>query len=592
MVLAYGLGFGWLAAQRHQTYRTNAEDLGFTDQAIWNFLRGQFMRFSIYDDAEFQTDIDLKALRRPDSFLAFHVEPILILFVPLYVVPGLDVRALLWSQTVLVALGALPAYSLGSRRLGGRAAGLAAAASYLLSPLGQWAVLADFHTVALAAPLLMWAIDSLDRGRGLAFLAAAFLAAMTKEEIGLVVAGLGLLAAVRPGMRRVGMVAVAGGVGWSLLCVGLIIPSYAGAEISPFAARYAHLGGRPAEAVLTLFRDPAVFVQALTRPEVLGYAGVLLAAGGWLGLAAPHWLAPAGVVLALNVLSSSPWMASGRAHYSASVLPILVAAAVFGVAAARQRFSRLATLLPAMLALGGGLAYAAAGAGPGSDGFRIPPSEARHAALDRAVSLIPPGTRVSASSSVEPHLSRRPNVRLFPTVGDAEYVVVDAVGTSFPTSVSHIYGRTQDLLESGEWRVLFAEHGALVLANEAAPPGALPDAFFAAFRRDAPNAAPVSHLGGALDLLVAELVPSGETGPRGPLATLQTTWRANREIQQDLVVVPSVQFSDGTVQRFDDLAAMSWYPPRRWRLGETVAVDVPGLPLRWVTGWEMEVVAE
>ena len=68
---------------------------------------------------------------------------------------------------------------------------------YLLSPPGQWAAMADFHSVALAAPLLMLAIDALDAGRPRLFLLAGLLAAMTKEEVGLVVAGLGLLGLLR-----------------------------------------------------------------------------------------------------------------------------------------------------------------------------------------------------------------------------------------------------------------------------------------------------------------------------------------------------------------------------------------------------------
>src|SRR5690242_14541105 len=77
LVLGVGFGLGWRAVQRHEALLTNAEDLGFTDQVVWNFLRGQFFRFSTYQDAEFTTDIDLRAVRRPDSLLAFHVEPIL-----------------------------------------------------------------------------------------------------------------------------------------------------------------------------------------------------------------------------------------------------------------------------------------------------------------------------------------------------------------------------------------------------------------------------------------------------------------------------------------------------------------------------------
>src|SRR4051794_26980107 len=157
LVLGAGFGLGWRAVARHEALLSNAEDLGFTDQVIWNFLHGQFFRFSTYQDAEFITDIDLKAVRRPDSLLAFHVEPILLGLAPLYLVVP-DVRAMLWLQSFALALGAVPAYRLARRRLGSPLAGLAFALVYLLAPLGQWAAAADVHSVALAAPLLMLAI--------------------------------------------------------------------------------------------------------------------------------------------------------------------------------------------------------------------------------------------------------------------------------------------------------------------------------------------------------------------------------------------------------------------------------------------------
>ena len=102
-----------------------------------------------------------------------------------------DVRATLWLQGLALALGAIPAYRLAQRRLGSPPAGLAFAMVYLLAPLGQWAAAADFHSVALAAPLLMLAIDALDAGEPRLFLVAGLLAASTKEEIGLLVAARG-----------------------------------------------------------------------------------------------------------------------------------------------------------------------------------------------------------------------------------------------------------------------------------------------------------------------------------------------------------------------------------------------------------------
>ena len=373
MTLGAGLALGWRAVERHDALLTNAEDLGFTDQIIWNFLRGQAFRFTTYQDAEFALDIDLKSVRRPDSLLAYHVEPILVALAPVYLLVA-DVRAILWLQGVAVALGAIPAYRLASRRLGSPAAGLAFAAVYLLAPPGQWAALADFHSVALAAPLLMLAIDALDAGQPRLFLLAGLLAAATKEEVGLIVAGLGVLGLFRYPPRRswplrarwvralglgvapcetvdnqgamclAAAAAIVLGLGWAIVCVGVIIPFYSGGAISPFTARYAELGGSPGALLRTLVERPSAYVAVLSRQEVVGDLGTLLLSGGWLALLAPEMLLPVAPILALNILSNSPWMAAGRAHYSASVLPLVIAAAIVGagrlVAASRPAWRR------------------------------------------------------------------------------------------------------------------------------------------------------------------------------------------------------------------------------------------------------------
>jgi uncharacterized membrane protein len=51
MIVAYVAIFGTLSLRRHQNLRTNALDLGYTDQAVWNTLHGRPFRFSTYLDA-------------------------------------------------------------------------------------------------------------------------------------------------------------------------------------------------------------------------------------------------------------------------------------------------------------------------------------------------------------------------------------------------------------------------------------------------------------------------------------------------------------------------------------------------------------
>jgi uncharacterized membrane protein len=59
LIVTYVAIFGTLSLRRHQNLRTNALDLGYVDQAVWNTLRGRPFRFSTYLDAAFRLDIPI-----------------------------------------------------------------------------------------------------------------------------------------------------------------------------------------------------------------------------------------------------------------------------------------------------------------------------------------------------------------------------------------------------------------------------------------------------------------------------------------------------------------------------------------------------
>src|SRR4029078_3156824 len=82
------------------------------------------------------------------------------------------------------------------RHLGPARAALGFALAYLLYPATGWLTLNEFHPVALATPLLLYAFWYLDEERLLPFALFALAASACKEEIALVVAGFGIWYAV------------------------------------------------------------------------------------------------------------------------------------------------------------------------------------------------------------------------------------------------------------------------------------------------------------------------------------------------------------------------------------------------------------
>lgn len=467
LAAAYALGFSVLALRFHDALLTHGEDLGFTDQIVWNTLHGRPWRFSFYEQAAFTLDIDPRALKHPDLLLAYHVEPLLLAMVPLYLVWS-SPKALLVSQALVVATGVPASYWLARLRLGNEAAGAAYALAYALLPQFQSGLL-DFHTVVLAAPLLLFAAAFLAAGRWPGFAVCAILATLAREETGISVALLSLYGAVAWG-RRSGLAGAALGLAWSLLCAGILLPAYTGGTISPFLARYAllDLPAAPSAAELAALLQSAL--AALARPEALDALTLTIRAYGFLPLAAPAAALVAAPALALNLLSTSPWMASGHAHYPAIAGALLLIASVEGARAVwRNRPASgwpgiaRAAIVPAWVVAWALWAQVYGGRTPIGGSWQWPEIGPRERLIHEVLERIPPGASVSAQTALAPHLSQRERIYLFPTLRDAEYVALDQRASTYPVEPGEYDAAVARTLESGCFIRLFDRDGVLLL---------------------------------------------------------------------------------------------------------------------------------
>ncbi len=325
---------------RYQTYRAQAFDLGNMDQAVWNTLHGHPFRFT-------NRSLDWYG---PPTRLGIHVEPILLLIAPLYLIHS-GPETLLVLQTVALAFGALPLYLLGRRRL--PAAPLLAAViacAYLVAPTLLGEALWDFHAVALATPLLLLALWALDAERYVWFVAAALLATLTKEDVALSLVPLGLFIVIWRGRPRLGWLVAGLSVAWVAVCFGVILPHFDGGASggNNYWYRYAWLGASPAKAALNVLSRPWLPIAGvLADPGKLGYLATLLRTGGGLGLLSPALWICALPELAVNILSTHEEQYSGFFQYNAVLLAYLMGATVYGAAAlSSTRTGKVSTLPP------------------------------------------------------------------------------------------------------------------------------------------------------------------------------------------------------------------------------------------------------
>jgi uncharacterized membrane protein len=445
----YALIFIGAAAAHVAAFRAGRADLGSMVQAVWSTAHGHFLE---------STTLTGREVTR----LGGHVDPFLALLVPLWLVWSSPLM-LLVVQAIAVSTGALPVYWLARKHLRSDRAAAHFAFAYLLFPATQFNALtitSGFHAVSVAVPLILFAIWFLDEDRLIPFAAFALLAASTKEEIGLAVGCLGIWYAVRRGRRLEGLTIFALGAALSLIDFLVIIPHFSPTGIDPFAGRYEAVGGTPGGILHKAFTDPLAFVQAVATGHKLLYLFLLL--GPFLGLCLLEPLLLLGAVpdLAVNLLSGKGDQTVIAYHWTAGIVPFLVAASIFGAARLKRDVDRvslwvligtasLAAVSPLFLGLSRGDIAAAM------------PSNPVRAAKAHAISVIPDGVPVSSSNELGTYVSARRYVYIFPFNRGARWVIVDRNDTTYSDAAG--YRRAVRTLGSKPgWKLVYSNRGIMV----------------------------------------------------------------------------------------------------------------------------------
>lgn len=623
LMIADFLLLAGLAWQRHNTFNSNALDLGYHDQVIWNTLHGRPYRFTTYrqdERARFWIDVPLDQIRDRDTLLSYHVEPLLALIAPIYWLWD-DVRVLLLLQAGALTLGAWPAYRLGRRRLGQAWAGLVVALLYLLAPARQAAALSDFHTVAFTAPLFLLAFDALDTGRTSLFLLAGLLCLIGREDTAIMVVALAVYAVIfHPRLRRPALVLAGVSLLYLALVTQVIMPYYNGLDGPTYLYRYNQFGASLGEMAWNVLYQPHLYWDWLRRPDISAYLGGLLATGGWVALAAPEILAIALPVVMLNALANTGWPSSGGAHYSVAIVPFLIAAAAVGLARlsqwaaaigrrhwGRQRsaieecpqpqplylfllppfpairrpiFSPLVLFM--LLALVAALHFQIEqGVAPFSRRWSWPVLDAHDRLAANILTLIPPAARLSAQSDLYSHLAHRQAIYQFPAVDDAEYIVLDVTRRPAPLDYPGYFQNVRLALINPRFGPLAAGDGYLLLQRGAPKRFPLVDEFlsFTLAQPDEIKQPLQVDFGDALRLEGYTLTLLPVIDQRGPHVQITTFWRALRTPPGNLHPIFAYTRADGAIiYRQTDLPfELYWRSTEEWEAGPLYKLTMPEL---------------
>lgn len=460
---AFAAAFSALSILRYLAFNTGRFDLGNMVQAIWTTSHGHLLQ---------QTGLQGQQFSR----LGVHFEPILLVFAGLWRIwPSPEM--LLAVQAIVLALGALPVYWLAEKHLRSERAALGLALAYLIYPPLQWLALDEFHPGALACTLLLFAFWYLDEDRLVAFAVFAVLACTCREEMPLVVAGMGAWYALSRRRWAVGGAIVLAGLAAAALIVGVVTPHFRHGEPLSFYGRYKDVGGSPRHVLATIFTHPVRVLEIIFDWHGVRYLLELVFSLAGLCLFAPLALLAAVPLLVLNMLSGAPAQTSIHFHYTAGEIPIFVAASVLGAAwLARKRPGTAVTLA--------GIAVAAALIanyllGPLPFWSHVPGGQKLQAGRSyvsghdritaRGLKLIPPKAVVSATNSLGSHLSARPKILSFPETRDATWVAFDTFHPSYAdrtVTPKQARRKLEEIRRSPRWRLVFDESGVEIFRRE------------------------------------------------------------------------------------------------------------------------------
>ena len=332
-VLTFLMAFGYSMFEWfiHYTFGTASYDLVIFDQAVRSYAHLQPGTSIIKG---------LHNFGNPNfSVLGDHWSPILAVLAPLYWIFNSPVN-LLMAQAVLFAL-AIPPVWLFTRRAfgGGKKATIAAyivSAAYGLSwPIAAAAAF-NFHEVAFAPVLTAVALERIQAGRLRTALIAMAGMLLVKEDMGLMVASIGLYLLIKrsrsvPRQRLVGLILIVVGLVDTIVAVYVLIPAFGGR--SDYYWAYDAFGHNAGQALRFMISHPISVVREMVTPSVKLHTMIwLLLPFCFLSLLSPITIIALPLLLERMLASQDPNWWVWYYQYNAFLIIPIVLGAVDGAA--------------------------------------------------------------------------------------------------------------------------------------------------------------------------------------------------------------------------------------------------------------------
>jgi uncharacterized membrane protein len=469
----YILLFGTLSIGQHLSFRTHALDLGTMAQATWNTAHGYFFEYTPFIEAHASDTIPIS-----NRLTSGKLELIFLALAPFYRLWPNPVLLLI-VQTLALGLSAWPLFlafvSLEEKERGAEWVALLLTAAYLAYLPLHYLNMTAFHTNGLMPFFLTWALYAAIRERWRLYSLALLGALVCRADAAFVVGGLGLVLLI---CRKTvpGILSLSLSVSWFVFDFFVIVPwveSFYGLDpvglVNQRFGQYG-IGSGPLEILWGILHQPQELIKTLLARDKVQTGFDLLMPLGGLPLAGPLWLIPAVPVTLANLLASSDWQSSVRAHYFAPVPPFLFFAAgvaIHWISAKRDvlwRDGLSLYVLASTLMVGFFLSPF-----PPGHNFHLGSIWNRshhHHAIARVLTQVSPDSALSAQSDLIPHVANRRQLYIFSTgtsTADEVLLDLDNAAERAPLDYFAFYQSVDRLMDNPEYGLVAWEDGVLLL---------------------------------------------------------------------------------------------------------------------------------
>lgn len=465
-VLLYSL----ISLINHFCFRTYALDLGVYTAALYDYSH-----FNYHDSTSF--------LDQPINLLGDHFDLYLPIISPLSYVFGS--YTLLIVQIAGIVFGAYGIYKIFLKTCH-RTALIATLFFYTF--FGVFSSMAfDYHSNVLAACLFPWLYLAIKEKAFKQVLFWLFLILIGKENMSFIMFFflLGTIFAFRKKLERKHFYILSS---LSLFCMiyfviitNVVMPYFSGGETRQF--RYSLLGENYVNGMYNILSSPVEFFNYLflnhttnsTFDGIKVEFWIFLALSGGLVLIF-NWpflfmLIP---ILFQKLYHDQPEMWGINDHYSAELAPILCIGVFETINGKikKERLKRVAELSCLIVSIGLSIRMMD---NPNSivrkDNVRIYKAEHYRQKINldsyrKACKLIPSNSSLSAQSHLHPHFAWRDEIYQFPSIKNAQYIVLDTANNYYPISKKDYKIRLNNLLLSENFQIIFSENNMMVLKKK------------------------------------------------------------------------------------------------------------------------------